>query len=375
MGPNARALIVGGGIAGMSAAIMLRRGGVHVDLIDIDPEWRVYGAGITITGPTLRAFQGIGILDRVIAEAHTHEGVQVCSVSGERLTIVDTPAPIGATNVPGAGGIMRPVLHRILSDEVRRLDTGVRLGVSVAGLAQHERHVDVRFSDATTAQYDLVIGADGLFSTLRTMLFPDAPVPQFTGQACWRLMTDRLAEVERRHFFLGGPVKAGLTPVSASAMYMFVLENVPVNVRVDPATAFVKLRALLEPYGGLIGRVRDDLNAASAIVYRPLDTVLLPDPWYRGHVILIGDAAHGTTPQLASGAGMAVEDGIVLAEELFRSATIDAGFARFMERRFARCRLVVENSVQMGRYEVERAPVERQTALLEASLSELAKAI
>ena len=102
-----RALIVGGGIAGMATAIMLRRDGVPVDVVDIDPEWRVYGAGITITGPTLRAFEALGILDRVIADAHTADGVQVCDVAGNHVTVIPTPPPAGS-NVPGSGGILRP---------------------------------------------------------------------------------------------------------------------------------------------------------------------------------------------------------------------------------------------------------------------------
>ena len=188
-------------------------------------------------------------------------------------------------------------------------------------------------------------------------------------------MTARLPEIDRRHYYLGGPVKAGLTPVSATEMYLFVLENVPENIRVDPATFYVRLRALLAPYGGTLNTVREGLNASSAIVYRPLETVLLPAPWHAGRTIVIGDAAHATTPQLASGAGMAVEDGLVLADELRRAASVEDGLRAFMSRRFERCRLVVENSEQLGRYEVERAPVEAQTSLVQRSLERLAEAI
>lgn len=368
------ALVVGGGIAGMATAIMLRRGGVAVDLIDIDPEWRVYGAGITITGPTLRAFKALGILERVIAEAHTADGVQVCGVSGETLTLIPTPAPAGA-DVPGSGGIMRPTLHKILADEVRALSTTVRLGLTIDAIAHEDDGEGILFSDGAYGRYDLVVGADGLFSKVRTLVFPDAPGPQFTGQACWRLMTKRLAGIDRRHYFLGGPVKAGFTPVSASEMYMFVLENVRENNWVDPELFHLRLRDLIAPFGGAVAEIRAGLNADSLIVYRPLEATLLPAPWYAGRTIVIGDAAHGTTPQLASGAGMAVEDGLVLADELIRASTVDDGLAAFMRRRYDRCRLVVENSIQLGRYEVEGAPVEAQTELVARSLDLLAEAI
>jgi 2-polyprenyl-6-methoxyphenol hydroxylase-like FAD-dependent oxidoreductase len=369
-----RALVVGGGIAGMATAIMLRRNGVPVDLIDLDPEWRVYGAGITITGPTLRAFEALGILDRVIAGAHTADGVQVCDVAGEHLSVIPTPSPAGS-RVPGSGGIMRPALHKILSDDVLALDTNVRLGITVDEIASKPDAEDVRFSDGTTGEYDLVVGADGLFSNMRARLFPNAPAPQFSGQACWRLMTGRLPGIDRRHYFLGGPVKAGLTPVSPSEMYMFVLENVEENVRIDPATFYRKLSDLLVAFGGPLAEVRAGLSPQSSIVYRPLETLLLPAPWHLGRTVIIGDAAHATTPQLASGAGMAVEDGLVLAEEMQHAPTVEEGLRRFMRRRYERCRLVVENSVQLGRYEVDRAPVEAQTSLVALSLEKLAEAI
>jgi 2-polyprenyl-6-methoxyphenol hydroxylase-like FAD-dependent oxidoreductase len=369
-----RALVVGGGIAGMASAIMLRRNGVPVDLIDLDPEWRVYGAGITITGPTLRAFEALGILDRVIADAHTADGVQVCDVAGEPLSVIPTPSPAGS-RVPGSGGIMRPTLHKILSGDVLALGANVRLGITVDEITNGTDAEHVRFSDGTSGDYDLVVGADGLYSKVRTLLFPNAPVPQFTGQACWRLMTRRLPGIDRRHYFLGGPVKAGLTPVSASEMYMFVLENVDVNVRVDPAVFYRKLSDLLVAYGGPLAEVRAALNPESSIVYRPLETMLLPAPWHAGRTVIVGDAAHATTPQLASGAGMAVEDGLVVAQEMQRAATVEEGLRGFMRRRYERCRLVVENSVQLGRYEVDRAPVEAQTSLVALSLEKLAEAI
>jgi len=110
-------------------------------------------------------------------------------------------------------------------------------------------------------------------------------------------------------------------------------------------------------------------------VYRPLEAVLLKDPWYRGRTLLIGDAAHATTPQLASGAGLAVEDGLVVAEELGRGPTVQAAFERFMRRRYERCRMVVENSLRLGALEVEGASVDAQRGLLEESLETLAEAI
>ncbi|HSV84468.1 MAG TPA: FAD-dependent oxidoreductase [Ramlibacter sp.] len=374
MDNSPKALIVGGGIGGMATAITLRKHGMAVDLVDLDPEWRVYGAGITITGATLRAFKALGILDAIVASAYTGEGIQVCDVNGRPLARVATPL-VADAGVPSSGGIMRPLLHGILSERTLALGTRVRLGLTVDALKPDAEGVDVRFSDGTSGRYDFVVGADGVFSRVRTLLFPQAPRPQYTGQCVWRLVAPRPAEIDRRHYFLGGPVKVGLTPVSREEMYMFLLETTPRRPVLDDAQLPRELAGLMEGYGGVLQEIRSTLGPDSRIVLRPLEGFLLPKPWHLGRCLLIGDAAHPTTPQLASGAGMAVEDALVLGEELRTAGSVDAAFAGFIARRYERCRLVVENSLEIGRREQERAPVDAQTRLVEESLRALAEPI
>jgi 2-polyprenyl-6-methoxyphenol hydroxylase-like FAD-dependent oxidoreductase len=369
-----KALVVGGGIGGMTAAISLRRIGLEVDLIDLDPQWRVYGAGITITGATLRAFKALGILDPIVASAYAGDGIQVCDVAGHRLARVPTPL-VADSDVPGSGGIMRPLLHKILSERTLAAGTSVRLGLTVDELRSDAEGVDVRFSDGTAGRYDFVVGADGVFSRVRTLLFPQSPKPQYTGQCVWRLVAPRPPEIDRRHYFLGGPVKVGLTPVSREEMYMFLLETTERRPVVPDDHLPVQLARLMEGYGGVLSDIRATLGEQSRIVLRPLEGFLLPKPWHLGRCMLIGDAAHPTTPQLASGAGMAVEDALVLADEIARQPSVEHAFAGFMARRYERCRLVVENSLEIGRREQQRAPIEAQTRLVEESLRVLAQPI
>lgn len=358
----------------MSTAITLRSIGWDVDLVDLDPHWRVYGAGISITGPTLRAFKSLGILDEVKAQAFTGDGIQVCDVQGHPLHVVPTPI-VADDDVPGSGGIMRPVLHRILADKTLGAGTQVRLGITVDQLHSDAEGIDVVFSDGKRARYDLVVGADGVFSRVRKLLFPAAPGPQYTGQCVWRVTIPRPPEVVRRMFFLGGALKVGLTPVSQDQMYMFALETGPRRPVMPDTELHLELRKLLAGYGGPIGVVRDGLSESSGIILRPLEGFLLPRPWECGRALLIGDAAHPTTPHLASGAGMAVEDGLVLGEELQSKPTVEQAFEGFMARRYERCRLVVENSLEIGRREQVRAPIEQQADLVAQSLKVLAQPI
>jgi 2-polyprenyl-6-methoxyphenol hydroxylase-like FAD-dependent oxidoreductase len=270
---------------------------------------------------------------------------------------------------------MRPVLHTILSTRVREAGVNVQLGVTVQHFVQNERRVRVELSDGSHHDYDLMLGADGVRSRIRTLLFPDAPTPTYTGQGVWRVVVPRPAAIDRRHFFLGGPVKVGLTPVSRAEMYMFLLETRKERAWVSDDRAHLELARLLHGYGGHLERIRVRLEQWMPVVYRPLEAFFLPAPWYRGRVLLLGDAAHPTSPQLASGAGMAIEDGLVLAEEMGRVTSVEAAYEAFMQRRFDRCQLVVRNSLEIGRREQRGDPIESQTILVEESLRSLAEPI
>ncbi|WP_194910005.1 FAD-dependent monooxygenase [Catenulispora rubra] len=368
-----RVLIVGAGIAGMAAAISLRRVGADVDLIDVDPDWKVSGAGLTITGPTLRAFGQLGVYDEVAAQGYVGEGIRVCGVDGEPLRDVPTAMPPGS-GVCGSGGIARPVLHGILSARVLAAGVKPRLGVAVERLDQDQDGVDVTFDDGSTGRYAMVVGADGISSRTRAQILPDAPGPAYTGQSVFRIIVARPAWVHQRHYFLGGVAKVGWTPISDTQMYLFAVERTPRRMR-EPAELRRGLVDLLTPYGGQVRRIRESIDEGTAIVYRPLESFHLPSPWHVGRVIVIGDAAHPTTPQLASGAGMAVEDALVLAEEFAARDSVADVFAAFTARRGERCRFVVESSIEIGRLEQEQAPPQEQTAVVERALAKLVEPI
>lgn len=346
----ASALVIGGGVGGMSAALTLVRQGVAVDLIDADPDWRVYGAGISMTGMSLRALDDLGLLDEVRQRGNVGSGMRGLAPDGS--LIFQAPTVPDATPVQSSGGIMRPVLHDILSTQVRAAPVDVRLGVMVSALDDRGEVVDVTFTDGVKRGYDLVVGADGIYSETRRRLFPEAPAPRFTGQGCWRAIAPRPAHMTGTEMFFGGPVKLGFNPVSSTHMYLFALEHVPDNPRYADDELVDRLRDLLSGFGSYVADVRAGLGAESLVNYRPLEWQLLADPWYKGRVVLIGDAAHATTPHMASGAGMAIEDGLVLGRELARHDTVDAALASFMAHRFERARLVVENSVRIGEIEM-----------------------
>lgn len=369
-----RILIIGGGFSGMSAAIELRKAGAEVDLVEIDPGWRNYGAGISLGGATLRAFRRLGILEAFLREGNAADGLEAYLADGTPLATLPTPR-IAGPDVPGGGAIMRPVLARILAEATRASGATVRLGCSFTSIAQDAEGVEVAFSDGSRARYDLVVGADGLYSKTREALFPDAPKPRYSGQAVWRAVLPRPPEVKTAMMWMGR-VKPGVNPVSATHMYLFLTEHRPANEHVDPATFADQLRALLAPFEApLVQRIRGQIDAGSQIIFRPLEGLLVPRPWHHGRVVLIGDAVHATTPHLASGACIGIEDALVLAEELLRGTEVQVALQAFQERRWERCRMVVENSGRLGQIEIEGGSKEEHAQIMRDSLMALAQPI
>jgi 2-polyprenyl-6-methoxyphenol hydroxylase-like FAD-dependent oxidoreductase len=171
--------------------------------------------------------------------------------------------------------------------------------------------------------------------------------------------------------FMGRQIKAGINPVSREEMYLFFLDKRAQPDHIEPEHWPAILREELAEFSGPVAEIRDSITPQSRIIYRPLFALLLARPWHRGRVILIGDAAHSTTPHLASGAGIAVEDALVLVEELERGGDVEASFARFTERRFERCRVVVENSVRLGDIERTGGSPEEHERLMRESVGAL----
>lgn len=368
-----KVLVIGGGIGGMAAAIALRKRNVAVDMVELDPHWQAAGAGITISGPTLRGFKALGVLEEVKRHGFCSYGIHLCGPDGRLLAELPTP-PMGA-GVPDNGGILRPLLAKILSKVVLEAGVDVRLGVTFNSIEQDEHGAEVRFTDGQRRRYDLVIGADGLNSMVRKTMFPEMPAPEFTGQGCWRAVVPRPPAIERPSIFMGQRNKAGVNPVSHAEMYLFLTLNMPGNPFIDPATWLARLTDELAEFSGPIGAVRDNFGPTSRIIYRPLEKLLVTTPWHRGRVVLLGDTVHATTPHLASGAGAAVEDALVLAEELDRTDSLDGALTAYFERRLPRARLIVENSVMLGKLESDPSKKQEFAQLMRDSQLALAAAI
>lgn len=343
-------LIVGGGISGMTLSIALRQSGIACEVVELTPEWTVPGVGISLQGATLRALGTLGLLEPCVRQGFGYSHFVACDVNGNVTGKVDLPR-LNGPDSPATVGIMRQILHDVLKDAMAQTKVPVRLGVTITSLQQDDNGVSVSFTDGAAGRYDLVVGADGAFSVVRDLIFGPDACPQYTGQAVWRITVDRPPAVMARHSFFGPRNKSGFNPVSQTQMYIYIVQNLPEFVRLSDEELPKVMYEQLSDFGGLLGVARDSVRDVGDIVYRPVHSHILPPPWYRGRVVLIGDAVHTTTPHLASGAGIAVEDSVVLAQELAATNDLSAALSTFTARRYERCRVIVDNSHTLGEWE------------------------
>jgi 2-polyprenyl-6-methoxyphenol hydroxylase-like FAD-dependent oxidoreductase len=343
-----KVLIVGGGISGLSAAIALNKFGIEAEIAEKEMEWNVYGVGIIQPPNALRALNEIGLAEACMEQGTGFPGFDYYTGNGHFL--FHAPSPI-IEGYPGVNGISRRKLHNFLFDAVHAIGTKIYMGTTVNKLEDNGNGVTVELTNGMTQTYDLVIGADGSHSKVRKMLFGEIE-QRYSGQGVWRYTLPRPKELNNGLFYYGQKAKAGLVPMSEEEMYLLVTTNEPGNPYFPNDQLHVLLKERMAEFGGVIGELANSITDPKQVVYRPIFTHLMPSPWYKGNVLLVGDAPHGTAPHLGQGASIAIEDVIVLADILKHNLSVPETLKIFMEKRYERCKLIVENSDQLVEWEL-----------------------
>jgi 2-polyprenyl-6-methoxyphenol hydroxylase-like FAD-dependent oxidoreductase len=343
-----KVLVVGGGIGGLSAGVALRQAGIAVDVAELHPEFNVYGVGIIQPSNALRALDTLGLADACTEQGSPYGAIDLHAASGHKFSTVGPPQ-LGRF-LPH-NGISRRILHSILHDGARANGVGCRMGLSVTALDNREDGVTVTFTNGTKEDYDLVIGADGVYSKVRSLVFGEFK-PRYVGQSVWRYAFDRPADLTTGHMYFGRNTRVGLIPMTKDRMYMFLLSCEGENPVIKAEDLLPRMKALLEEYSApLVRQAAEQITDPEGIIYRPLETLLMPAPWHKNRVVIIGDAAHATIPQLGQGASLAIEDAVVLAELLKTGQPVSQVLDSFMLRRFERCKMVVDSSNTISEWE------------------------
>src|SRR5215211_3459891 len=290
-------LVVGAGLAGAGVAIHLAKKGVAVDLVEIKPEVAALGSGITLQGNALRELRSLGVWDQVQAAGYAFDttGIRAPDPNGSVVAEV-ADAKTGGPDLPAVMGMPRPALAKILVDRAIEVGVKVRLGTTFTELAQDDDGVDVTFADGSTGRYDLVVGADGLRSWTRRALGINLET-RSVGMGIWRAFGPRPASVTRTDLYYGGPsFIAGYCPTSEDSLYAYVVEAAQDRSTLSPDEQLATMKELSQAYHGPWDEIRENLTDATRVNYTWFETHVLPAPWNRGRVVLIGDVANNCAP-------------------------------------------------------------------------------
>ncbi|KAF9884950.1 hypothetical protein FE257_000859 [Aspergillus nanangensis] len=365
------ALIIGGGIAGLSSAIALTRIGIQCEVIEKGNPRE--GASIAFSGRAADALVELGIYDLVCNAGtpfpHNSTVVTMRDSAGRQLS----PGPGRPTwpDAKEAVGVYRPTLIRIMTKVAQDLGVKLQYDTTFTGIEHSASGVRVQLSTGEEHMYDFAVGADGINSATRQELFPSAPGPTYSGQLSIRWMAPG-PRVQPESWYHSSAGRFGFYYLPEDYVYVPAVIDYPELGRLTDDDVRQLFANLLDSMTApAVVELRRRLEPTSDLIARPFRWILLPSAWYRDRTLLIGDAAHATTAHLGMGGGMAMEDSVVLAQCIRDAKTIQEAFDTFMGRRYERVRTVVETSVKLSEMEQSNASPAERKLVMEKALATL----
>jgi len=341
---SAQISIIGGGIAGLTAALAFRRKGLEPLVFEAAPQLREIGAGIGLAANAIKAFKQLGIDSEVIGRGRILPAFSVRDQKGRRITYTDSKAvseKYGLDNF----AIHRAELHSCL---LSQLDPATLFtGKKAIDAIQDGEGVTIHFEDGTTHHTRYLVVADGIHSRLRRKFIPGSG-PRYSGYTCWRAVIDESGTgISEAFETWGRDGRFGLTPLKGQ-LYWYACLNAPPQSEKHCAFGVADLQ---EQFAGYHDPIPQVLAATTddKLIWGDICDLEPVSRYAFGKVVFIGDAAHATTPNLGQGACQAVEDALVLAQEWERHGSGEEAFRHYEKRRLARTHFVVNNSRRIGR--------------------------
>jgi 2-polyprenyl-6-methoxyphenol hydroxylase-like FAD-dependent oxidoreductase len=337
--------IIGGGIAGLTAAIALAQKGIQTTIFEGAPEVKPVGAGIVLAANAMLAYRKLGIDADIIPLGKQLSGFDILSSVGKLITRTDTTF-LSVDNAPDNFTIHRAVLHNVLLSKIPA--TSIQTNKRLTSFEQNEKEIVLHFEDGTSHVTNYLIAADGIHSPVRKQLLPES-LPRYAGYTCWR------AVVNTSQFNGAGSSETwgtngrfGIAPLAGDKVYWFACINAPQN---DAKMRSFKVADLQQQFASYHNDVQTLLAQTpdEALIWGDIIDIRPLQHFAFGNIVLIGDAAHATTPNMGQGACQGIEDAIVLADELAKHKTTQEAFLANEKRRLARTRDITNTSWVLGR--------------------------
>lgn len=331
-------MIVGAGIAGLALAAYLRERGIRPVVIEKTPEWKTIGYVLGLYPDGMRILEGIGAAGQLKQKGKRVPAIVVRDEAGKKLfrfSLLNLEKRFGPVVEAE-----RDTIHRILREINKHTD--IRLNTTLKSLRQKNDGVEVTFSDGRKEQYDVVVGADGVNSQVRQLIFPRSG-GAYVGMTYFFVWADANVfenppQVMESYFGRGKAVAVFPTQDRTRVAVFFIVPAKEHTVT-TPYEAVKFLKSHFSDMGGDVARVLKSLPEKSEAVFNHDDDEIRLKQWFRGRVVLVGDAAHALSPTLGMGASMALEDAYVLADELSLSGgRIERALQQYVKRREPRIR-------------------------------------
>ena len=336
-----RILIVGGGIGGLTFGAALNREGIEPHIIERAEKWAPIGAGIVLGVNAMSLCRELDIAEAIESRGRIIRRGHITDASGRILSTMDLAGMTrdGQETV----SIHRADLHEVLLSA----NGNVSLGTTLTSIDQGEDEARVVFSDGVEADYDLVVGADGIASQVRELVFGEQP-RRYSGYTCWRFVVNGDFGITETAEMWGQGRRFGIVPIGGDAVYCYATLNAPRGAEEYADIYAERLKELFSEFGGDAPRILDALRDDTPLIQNDLEEVRL-NQWVEGRVALIGDAAHAMTPNMGQGAAMAIEDAMVLCQSIEESPVLPVALRQYEERRRDRVATVQRRSWNFGR--------------------------
>ncbi|MVM41265.1 monooxygenase [Spirosoma sp. HMF3257] len=329
---------------GLTTALALKKIGIQATVFEAAPTIKPLGAGLALAANAIKAFQRLGIGDAVVQAGRLLDAFSIYDQHGQIITHTDSRAvsqKYGLDNF----SIHRAALHQVLMDHLGK--GVVQTGKRDIGMQQKSDKVSIQFDDGTTHETNYLLVADGIHSPIRKQLVPQSK-PRYAGYTCWRAVVDATGLTLSEASETWGPKgRFGVVPLANNQLYWFATQTAPAN---DSRMSQMTTSDLLKQFGSYHSPIPDILSRTpdNALIWSDICDLKPLKTYAFDNIVLLGDAAHATTPNMGQGACQAIEDAVVLADELAREGRVSDAFQRFEQRRLKRTHTIIETSRRLG---------------------------